>query len=89
MKYGKYRHFKNREWTHTEKSLSNFTTDWNWLMVAVEKIENLGYHVDIMNKAVSINNDEEMIVDLSGKDFNTKIEAVYGAVIQFIKWYNQ
>jgi hypothetical protein len=67
----------------------NFDTDWNWLIVAVEKIESMNYYVDIMNKAVSINNDEYMIVDLSGKDFNTKIEAVYTAVVEFIKFYNQ
>jgi hypothetical protein len=78
-----------------EKPYSNrieilhFDTDWNWLIVAVEKIESMNYYVDIMNKAVSINNDEYMIVDLSGKDFNTKIEAVYTAVVEFIKFYNQ
>jgi hypothetical protein len=66
-----------------------YDTDWNWLMVVVEKIESMNYYVDIMNKAVSINNDEDMIVDLSGKDFSTKIEAVYTAVLEFIKWYNQ
>jgi hypothetical protein len=89
MKYGKYRRFKNGKWTHSETSLSNFATDWNWLIVAVEKIESMNYYVDIMNKAVSINNDEDMIVDLSGKDFSTKIEAVYTAVLEFIKWYNK
>lgn len=67
-----------------------FHSDWNWLCLVVEKIEELKYPVDIFKKAVSIHLDNgEPIVDLSGNNYNTKIEAVHEAVYQFIVWYNK
>ena len=64
--------------------------DWNWLMVVVEKIESLqnenGYiaQVNISSNycEIILNNS---IIEVEEK---TKIEAVYNAVIEFIKWYN-
>ena len=63
-----------------------FHSDWNWLMVVVEKIESIkgtqifinGISCEIMFKGKIIS-----------KHFNTKIEAVYNAVVEFIKWYNK
>ena len=62
--------------------------DWNWLMVVVEKIESLGYKVDISKWE----NSQYCGIYLNGKkiagnETNTKIEAVYNACIEFIKWY--
>lgn len=66
-----------------------YDKDWNWLIEVVEKIEK-NYIVDICGKAVSIHeNNGEMIVDLCGKNYSNKTEAVYNACIEFIKWHNQ
>jgi hypothetical protein len=66
-----------------------FHKDWNWIMEVVQTIENLNYTFDVMGKAVSINNSNEMIVDLNANSFKSKIEAVYTACIEFITWYNE
>jgi len=67
----------------------DFRYSWDSLMVVVEKIESLGYPVDIFKTAVSIHKTGgESVVDISGKEFESKIEAVYKACIEFIKWYN-
>ena len=71
-----------------------FDTDWNWLMVVVEKIENMEdenrcskYNFEMVQTFVEIidNNNSDTIVEI---DKNTKIQATYKAVVDFIKWYN-
>ena len=71
-----------------------FDTDWNWLMVVVEKIENMEdenrcskYNFEMVQTFVEIidNNNSDTIVEI---DKNTKIQATYKAVVEFIKWYN-
>ena len=67
-----------------------FHKDWNWLMEVVEKIESLGYKVDILKWensqycGIYLNGKK-----ISGNETNTKIEAVYNACVEFIKWYNE
>ena len=66
----------------------HYHSDWNWLMPVVEKIESLGYKVDISKWE----NSQYCGIYLNGKkiagnETNTKIEAVYNACIEFIKWY--
>ena len=51
-------------------------------MEVVEKIEELGFIVDIMGKAVSINNEHEMIVDSNARNYSTKKEAKKGLVVE-------
>lgn len=89
---------KKNDWETTEDDWTSwvrpsemlFHSNWNWLCLVVEKIEELKYPVDIFKKAVSIHLDNgEPIVDLSGNNYNTKIEAVHEAVYQFIVWYNK
>jgi hypothetical protein len=72
-----------------------FDTDWNWLMVVVEKIENMEdenrcskYNFEMVQTFVEIidNNNSDTIVEI---DKNTKIQATYKAVVEFIKWYNK
>ena len=69
--------------------------DWNWLMRVVEKIENLQdenncaiYNVQSEESFVEIiiNHTSETIVEV---DCNSKIQAVYQACVEFIKWYNK
>ena len=71
-----------------------FHLDWNWLMKVVEKIESFEdnnrcakYNINIEQSFVEIidKNTDDTIVET---DAETKIEATYNAVIEFIKYYN-
>ena len=72
-----------------------FHKDWNWLMEVVEKIESLDsgtYTLVFQQKSCLIwNNDkgEELGFFNSSFKAETKIEAVYNACVEFIKWYNE
>jgi hypothetical protein len=71
-----------------------FHSDWNWLMSVVEKIENLQYknNNDVFKVVIDYGmctiynmiSDLEVIVNVSK---STKIEAVYNACVEFIKWF--
>jgi hypothetical protein len=61
-----------------------YDTSWDELMPVVEKIEYVGFHVLIEQNYCRIG--EEL--DIRVWTVNQKIEAVYNAVVQFIKWYN-
>lgn len=77
-----------------------FHSNWNWLMELVEKIESINeandeYYSDysftvtnfIQNwTAGFISRENVEIVNVEGL---TKIEAVYNACLEFIKWYNE
>ena len=68
-----------------------FHSDWNWLMQVVEKIEDLGYSLEI-NKQEE--NDYQCNIVKSNNIIHShynisKIEAVYNACIEFVKWYNE
>ena len=78
----------------TENQLK-FHSDWNWLMEVVEKIESLGGAVCIGNgNCVMI---IFYLTDVMGESYSktreligeTKIQAVYNACVEFIKWYNE
>ena len=60
--------------------------DWNWLMEVVEKIESLGYRIEIVKHIcrIYLSNKETIIIS----ENTPKIEAVYIACVEFIKWYN-
>ena len=72
-----------------------FHKDWNWLMEVVEKIEGLekGKYSLITQQKSCLLWDNDKGEEL--EDFNssfkaeTKIEAVYNACVEFIKWYNE
>ncbi len=72
-----------------------FNTDWNWLMEVVEKIESIednrflfqistrqGFYAEIRERFSY----ETKIEDAWGK---TRIESVYNACVDFIKWHNE
>ena len=71
-----------------------FDVDWNWLMQVVEKIESIKIEtykvrVDIYFNCCQINPTHwEQLISIYGNK-ETKIEAVYNACIEFIKWYNE
>lgn len=67
-----------------------FHSDWHWLMQVVEKIESLGYWVEILGGKhnvcqIGITNNIKSFIALDNK---SKIEAVHNACIEFINWYN-
>jgi hypothetical protein len=67
---------------------TKYHSDWNWLMEVVEKIEILGYRVTIEEHFCRV---ELIILDdivVSRRDI-PKIQAVYTACLNFIKWYNE
>lgn len=68
-----------------------YHNSWDWLMPVVDKIENMQQmgaqaYIDISAFKITASFNYEQ----NGRYFtgNDKIEAVYSAVIQFIKWYN-
>ena len=69
-----------------------FHSNWSWLMEVVEKIESLNFVVQIHLNSCFIKESEHFINNKAiwrGKNHaKTKIEAVYNACIEFIKWYN-
>ncbi len=68
----------------------NYHKSYDWLMPVVEKIESLGYGISIERKLCAIYNLPHIggvIVDLKYQE--SKIKAVYNAVINFIVFYNQ
>lgn len=65
-----------------------FNTSWDWLMPVVEKIEAIGYIVTIVKDRCQIILRGDINPKVSWCTI-TKIEAVYKAVIEFIKYYNQ
>ena len=71
-----------------------YNSDWNWLMPVVEKIESLGYflHIQFLRSEKYkrqfcniTSSNHEMISDSFAE---TKIQAVYNAVVGFINFYN-
>jgi hypothetical protein len=65
-----------------------FHNNWNWLMEVVEKIEGLNKDISILiiKNSVIVNNRNNYKKETFG---NTKIEAVYNACVEFVKWYNE
>jgi hypothetical protein len=72
-----------------------YSSDYNWLMEVVCKIESIEdgnncakYNFIIEQSFIEIidNHTSEEIIKL---DRGTKKEAIYNACIEFIKWYNQ
>ena len=79
-----------------------FHSDWNWLMEVVEKIEGLEFYpknstcIGFDSFEIEINKNRcditrygdftHLLLQGQGK---TRIEAVYNACIEFIKWYNE
>ncbi len=73
-------------------ALLRFNEDWNWLMKVVQKIESLGYCVEIKRISCRIYpllEEDNLISAYVCGDLSKKINIVYSAVIGFIKFYNE
>jgi len=65
---------------------------WDWLMPVVEKIDKIGFNVQIGRISVNISrilDGENTIIGLVCGDIDKKLELVFSACVNFIKWYNQ
>ena len=74
------------KWIELDKL--KFHSNWNWLMEVVEKIESIGFTFETKKNWARITRKGENII-LRWEEDKTKIEAVYNACIEFIKYYNE
>ena len=88
--------------THSISEFQRYHAEWNWLMPVVEKIESLNitplYGKEWIRFSVNIEYDfckiehlkitGSKIIAISTSECNSKLQATYKAVIEFIKWYN-
>ena len=101
MNLNLYKSFWYKSNIATEKQICKennlkFHSDWNWLMEVVEKIESLEIFDRMGRFNINTKNfDENYTSFITDKDEDfiqcegeTKIKAVYNAVVEFIKWYN-
>jgi len=65
---------------------AKYQSDWNWLMEVVEKIESLEVVVEIRENVCYI---ETSPNNYYSELEDTKLQATYRAVVEFIKWYNK
>jgi hypothetical protein len=72
-----------------------YHSDWNWLMSVVGKIEatkdeenNGNYYVEIYTSSCMIFSNGDYVNEIVSTSADTKIEAVYQAVVEFINNYN-
>ena len=65
-----------------------YHSSWAWIMPVVEKIESMGYDVFINGLYCRITDCGMSDFELESGEVNTKIEAIWFTVIEFIKWYN-
>ena len=82
-------HLINVEKDNTFDNLK-FHSDWNWLMKVVSKIENYNEYTSVLFAPQGCAIDCYVKNGFAfSNDCDTKIEAVYNACIEFIKWYNK
>ena len=86
--------FGGDSWCWNEGDTLPFHAQWNLLMPVVEKIESLGCIVEIwlsLGKGCRIikGSFKNPTITIANTESNSTIDAVYEAVIEFIKWSNQ
>ena len=80
-------HLKVGDFNIYSLSELKFNSDWNWLMLVVDKIENdypMSVIISCSNCEVYNCETQETIFHLEG----VKIEATYNACVEFVKFYN-
>jgi hypothetical protein len=66
----------------------NYHDSWDWLMPVVEKIESMGFDVNILSNGTQIidySNNIEIANNVADISFDRKIEHTYDSVIKFIE----
>ena len=90
---------------NNHKDTYNYHNDWNWLMEVVEKIETtntkytLQWEFDDREEFAeegkykaywfTLYPKDEILNSLTSTRKQTRIEAVYNACVEFIKWYSE
>lgn len=102
--------FMKVDYSGKEKCLK-YHSSWDWLMLVVSEIENIGsiveihgtrhafekinlhycrLHYSVFNTVTDKYVTDEVVLFKYNTEFNiSKINCVYKAVVEFIKWYNQ
>ena len=83
----RYFDLKNKGYYYLVSELQ-YHTSWDWLMHVVEKIESLGYDFEFKKQGKFTNVRFKGIIDYNCKRYDN-ITAIYNAVVEFIKWYNE
>jgi hypothetical protein len=65
-----------------------YHSSWDWLMPIIERIESLGYRWEIGMSTISPYHYCK-IWSIGSIEGISPLDAIYGACIEFIKWYNQ
>ena len=65
-----------------------YNSSWDWLMPVIEKIESFGYRWEVGMSTTSPYHYCK-IWSIGSIEGISSSDAIYGAVIKFIKWYNQ
>jgi hypothetical protein len=65
-----------------------FHSSWDWLMPVIERIESLGYRWEIGMSTTSPYHYCK-IWSIGSIEGISPLDAIYGACIEFIKWYNK
>ncbi len=70
---------------------SKYHESWDWLMPVVEKINSLdGYSsINMDCDRVFCHRQNDKMLDFGNRECGSKINAVYSAVVEFIKWHNK
>jgi len=85
---------QNRDWVESQMYWGkDFHKDWRWLMPVIEKIEKQGTIIQlsfsgITNCKITVGNFKEPIITVANTESQDSMEAIYLAVIDYIKWYN-
>jgi len=73
-----------------------FHNSWDWLMPVVEKIQHLDNEFEVnvnfkieLTGAVELYINHKRVFGMTAFEVGTLIDAVYEAIIEFIKWYNK
>lgn len=66
---------------------------WDWLIPVIEKIEKQGCIIQvsfsgITNCKITVGNFKEPIITVANTESQDSMKAIYTAVIEYIKWYN-
>ena len=80
---------RNKSYDERDR-IYHYDTSWDWLMPVVEKIESLGWDIEIIKNSCAIrcgNKPNRFFETLTICDL--KMEAVWSSIVKFIKWYNQ
>ena len=74
------------------KSGFKYHSDWNYLIAVIQKIDSMGYDVQISRISCKISrilDNVHPIVSWGCGDLSKKLDICYTAIVQFIKWHNE